>query len=65
MKYPYSSYNAPLPGYGTSLVDRINIYLHFRRYFKIISDRWLLLLVTTVAGTGIGCYLAFTKPNVY
>ena len=65
MKYPYSSYSAALPGYGTSLVDRINIYLHFRRYLKIITDRWLLLLVTTVTGTAAGCWVAFTKPYMY
>ena len=39
MKYGYSNYTAPLPGYGTSLVDRINLYLHFRRYYKMIADR--------------------------
>ncbi|HTI72253.1 MAG TPA: polysaccharide biosynthesis tyrosine autokinase [Candidatus Limnocylindria bacterium] len=65
MKYPYSSYNAALPGYGTSLVDRINIYLHFRKYLKIITDRWLLLLVTVVSGTALGCWVAFTKPYMY
>ena len=65
MKYPYSSYSAALPGYGTSLVDRINIYLHFRRYLKIVTDRWLLLLVTTVTGTAAGCWVAFTKPYMY
>ena len=47
MKYPYSSYNTPLPGYGTSLVDRINLYLHFRRYFKILTERWLLIVICT------------------
>ena len=36
MKAPYSSYSTPLPGYGTSLIDRINVYLHFRRYLKVI-----------------------------
>ncbi len=65
MKTPFSSYSAPLPGYGTSLIDRINIYLHFRRYFKIITERWLLLATFTVAGTGIGVWLAVTKPSTY
>ena len=65
MKAPYSSYSAPLPGYGTSLIDRINVYLHIRRYFKIITERWLLLLIFTVIGTGIGIWLAATQPNIY
>ena len=65
MKAPYSSYSTPLPGYGTSLIDRINVYLHFRRYVKVISDRWLLLLIFTVVGTGIGIWFAVTKPNEY
>jgi uncharacterized protein involved in exopolysaccharide biosynthesis len=65
MKTPFSSYSAPLPGYGTSLIDRINIYLHFRRYFKVITERWLLLATFTVAGTGIGVWLAVTKPSTY
>ena len=65
MKAPYSSYSTPLPGYGTSLIDRINVYLHFRRYVKVISDRWLLLIIFTVVGTGIGIWSAVTKPNDY
>jgi len=65
MKYPYSSYNTPLPGYGTSLVDRINLYLHFRRYFKMIAERWLLLVIFTTVGTGIGVWVALTTPFKY
>jgi len=65
MKYPYSSYNTPLPGYGTSLVDRINLYLHFRRYFKLISERWLLLAICAAAGLGLGLWVAYNKPDVY
>lgn len=65
MKYPYSSYNTPLPGYGTSLVDRINLYLHFRRYFKLIGERWLLLVICGAAGLGLGFWVAYNKPDVY
>ena len=65
MKYPYSSYNTPLPGYGTSLVDRINLYLHFRRYFKLIGERWLLLVICGAAGLGLGFWIAYNKPDVY
>ena len=65
MKYPYSSYNTPLPGYGTSLVDRINLYLHFRRYFKLIGERWLLLVICGAAGLGLGFWVAYNKPDVF
>ncbi len=62
---PYSSYNTPLPGYGTSMVDRINLYLHFRRYFKILAERWLLLLVCSAAGLGLGLWQAWSKPDQF
>ena len=62
---PYSSYNTPLPGYGTSMVDRINLYLHFRRYFKILAERWLLLLVCSAAGLGLGLWQAWSKPDLF
>lgn len=65
MKYPFSSYNTPLPGYGTSLIDRINVYLHFRKYFRLIKDRWLLLVFFSGVGAGLGTWLAMTKPNVF
>lgn len=65
MKYPISAYNTPLPGYGTSLVDRINLYLHFRRYFRLIADRWLLLIIFAGLGLGIGTWVAKTKPDIF
>ncbi len=65
MKYPFSSYSSPLPGYGTSLVDRINVYLHIRRYLRFISERWLLLVISTVIGLAVGVWMAVTKPNLY
>ena len=65
MKYPYSSYNTPLPGYGTSLVDRINLYLHCRRYFKLIAERWLLLVICAAAGLGLGFWVAYSQPDVF
>ena len=65
MKAPYSSYSAPLPGYGTSLIDRINVYLHFRKYIKVITERWLLLAIFLIVGTGIGVWLAVTKPDEF
>ncbi len=65
MKYPYSTYTAALPGYGTSLVDRINLYLHFRRYLKILTERWLLIVICTLLWLGISLFQAFNKPDIY
>jgi polysaccharide biosynthesis transport protein len=65
MGYSPSNYSAPLPGYGTSLIDRINIYLRIRRYFKFLVERWLLLVVFTVVGLGIGVWWAIMQPDYY
>jgi len=65
MGYSPSNYSTPLPGYGTSLIDRINIYLRIRRYFKFLAERWLLLVVFTVVGLGIGVWVAISQPDVY
>lgn len=65
MKHSYSNYSAPLPGYGTSLVDRINLYLHFRKYFKMIEDRWLLLVISIILGTSGGAWIAWTQPDFF
>jgi capsular exopolysaccharide synthesis family protein len=65
MKGSYGSYGSSVPGYGTSLVDRINLYLHFRRYFKLIRERWLLLLIFTSIGLGLGVWQAVTKVDQY
>jgi polysaccharide biosynthesis transport protein len=35
--------SAPLPGYGSALIDRINLYLKIRRYLNFIRERWLTL----------------------
>ena len=65
MGYSPNNYSTPLPGYGTSLIDRINIYLRIRRYFKFLAERWLMLIVFTVVGLGIGVWLAINEPDVY
>lgn len=65
MKGSYGSYGSSVPGYGTSLVDRINLYLHFRRYFKLLRERWLLLLIFTSVGLGLGVWLAVTKVDQF
>lgn len=63
MNPTHSMEPTPLPGYGTSLVDRINLYLHFRRHFKMLTQRWLLLLVFVMLGGSAGAWVAWTTPS--
>jgi capsular exopolysaccharide synthesis family protein len=65
MAYSPGNYNTPIPGYGTSIVDRMNIYLRVRRGFKFLAQRWLLLIIFTAIGLGIGVWIAISKPDVY
>jgi polysaccharide biosynthesis transport protein len=55
----------PLPGYGSALIDRINLYLKVRRYVKFIRDRWLISLVFTIVGLGGGIWRAVILPDQY
>ena len=57
--------STPLPGYGSALIDRINLYLKVRRYVKFISDRWLISLVFTVIGLGVGVWQAVVLPDQF
>lgn len=65
MGYSPANYNAPVPGYGTSLIDRINIYLRVRRYFKFLAERWLLLVVFTIVGLAIAVWMAVSLPDQF
>ena len=58
---------APYPhvAHGTTLVDRINLAMHLRRYLKMIGGRWWLLVVCAIGGLGINAYRAFQRPNLY
>lgn len=55
----------PLPGYGTALIDRINIYLKIRRYLNFIRERSLISMVFTTIGLGVGVWWAVTLPDQY
>ncbi len=55
----------PPPIRGTSLVDRINVALHLRRYLKLVGKRWLILAVCTAVGVGHASWRAYTTPNTY
>ena len=65
MATSHASLELPPPNQGTSLVDRINVSIHVRRYFKIISRRWWIPFLLVLVGTGISLYLALTTPNKY
>lgn len=57
--------STPLPGYGSALIDRINIYLRIRRYLNFIRERWLISMVFTTLGLGAGIWRAVTLPDQY
>lgn len=64
------SSGAPNPLYGpaasgTSLVDRMNLSIHLRKYIKILTRRFWIVLLCLIAGTGLAVYKAKTTPNVY
>ncbi len=64
------SKGAPNPLYGpaasgTSLVDRMNLSIHLRKYIKILTRRFWIVLLCLIAGSGFAIYKAKTTPNVY
>ncbi len=65
MENERSKISTPLPGYGSALIDRINIYLKVRRYVKFIQERWLISVVLTTIGFGASVWRAVTLPDQY
>lgn len=57
--------STPLPGYGSALIDRINLYLKIRRYVNFIRERWLITVVFTAVGCGLGVWRAVVLPDQY
>ncbi|MDB6054650.1 MAG: putative Protein-tyrosine kinase [Verrucomicrobiales bacterium] len=49
----------------TWLVDRINLFFKVRRYLKMITQRWALLLFCLLAGTGYQAWKAVHALNIY
>ena len=50
---------------GTSLVDRVNVFIRFRKYFKLIGRRWWILLLGGGIGFGYNTYQAKQLPDLY
>ncbi len=57
--------STPAPRLGTSWVDRVNIAIHFRRYFKLVARRWLIMLVCATVGASYSAYKAYKTPYMY
>jgi len=60
--------NMPAPApmrHASSLMDRVNIAVHVRRYFKLIARRWWIILIFLGSGAGYSGYKAHTTPNTY
>lgn len=49
---------------GTSLVDRVNLGIHLRRYLKILARRWIVFTLCVVAGVGYMAYKAYSIPDM-
>lgn len=54
-----------LPPQKVPWVDRVNLFFKYRRYIKMLSRRWPLLLLACVIGTAVMGYQAYKTPNVY
>ena len=65
MSSPSANLELPPPGQGTSFVDRLNVSMHVRRYFKIIFRRWWIPFLLVAVGTGAAAYVAVNTPNKY
>jgi capsular exopolysaccharide synthesis family protein len=64
------SKGAPNPLYGpaaggTSLVDRMNLSIHLRKYVKILARRFWIVLLCLAGGSGYAIYKAKTTPDVF
>lgn len=57
--------DTPLLRQGTSLVDRMNVSIHLRRYLKLVGRRWWLLALGLALGGGIATYRAVTAPDMF
>jgi len=55
----------PPAGGKTSLVDRMNVSIHLRKYIKLLTRRWIILFLTTGLSLGYAMYKAQNTPNVY
>ncbi len=51
--------------HGTSLVDRVNVGMHIRRYLKVVARRWILFTLCVLGGGGYMAYKAYTTPDMF
>ncbi len=63
---------APTPNYipvtaapPTQLVDRVNLGMQLRRYWKLFTHRWFIVLLCVLVGTGYMGYKAYTIVDTY
>jgi len=54
-----------MAAFGTSLMDRVNIFFKVRRYIKMVAERWVVLMVCVVVGGAISIYRALQVRDVY
>jgi len=65
MSHPSSQPLPAPPRYGTTLVDHMNVVVHFRRYIKMVSRRWVVLFLASLLGLAGAIAVARMTPDVY
>jgi succinoglycan biosynthesis transport protein ExoP len=51
--------------FGTSLMDRVNVFFKVRRYVKMVAERWIILVLATVVGGGLAIYKAMNTQDFF
>jgi capsular exopolysaccharide synthesis family protein len=49
----------------TSLVDRMNLSIHLRKYIKLFTRRWIILFLTTGIAAGYTWHKSRELPDIY
>ena len=59
--------SAPYPATSgkTSLVDRMNVSIHLRKYIKLFTRRWIIIFLLAGLSLSYSIYKAQITPNVY
>jgi capsular exopolysaccharide synthesis family protein len=51
--------------FGTSLMDRVNVFFKLRRYIKMVAERWIVLALCTIIAGGIALHKAMNTKDKY
>lgn len=57
--------SSSLPPQKAPWVDRVNLFFKYRRYIKMLSRRWPILLLSCLIGTAAMGYKAYKTPDIF